>query len=166
MKKGFTLIELLMVLALIGILSGIILASIDKIREKGYDAKMESNFSTLKAQSERYYSKYNTFGINTDDSNNLCTAPRAYGFGSANGPGIFKDLAEDAGVSPANTLTQNETKGEWNRATCHATNDAWAVESPLPDSTEAIPSMYCEDSTGLLIKQKNINLDQYDYSCL
>ena len=35
MKKGFTLIELLVVIAIIGILSSVVLASINKCRQEG-----------------------------------------------------------------------------------------------------------------------------------
>lgn len=165
MKKGFTLLELLIVMALIGIFTVLTLASLDKIREKQFEIKIEANFNTLKAQSERYYSRYNTFGINKEDYNNICTAPKKYGFGSALGPGIFRDLAEDAGVPPDRILTENETSGKWNYATCHATSDAWVLESPLLDSKSSLPHMYCEDSTGVFIQQ-NINISGYTYSCL
>lgn len=162
-QDGFTIMELLIVIALIGIFTVLVLASLDKIREKQFEIKMEANFNTLKAQSERYYSRYNTFGINPQNpSYNICTAPKEYGFGSADGPGIFKTLANDTNAFPK---TENETGGGWNIATCHAENDAWVVESPLQDSTSSLPHMYCEDSTGIFIQQ-NINISGNTYSCL
>jgi len=161
-QDGFTLLELLIVISLIGIFTVLVLASLDKIREKQFEIKMEANFSTLKAQAERYYSRYNTFGINAQNPYNVCTAPKEYGFGGADGPGIFKTLANDANAFPK---TENETGGGWNIATCHASSDAWVVESPLLDSKSSLPHMYCEDSTGTFIQQ-NTNIDRETYSCL
>ncbi len=53
--KGFTLIELLVVIAIIGILSSIVLASLNTARSKGSDAAVKSNLSNIRAQAEIVY---------------------------------------------------------------------------------------------------------------
>jgi type II secretion system protein G len=53
--RGFTLIELLVVIAIIGLLSSVVLASLNTAREKGKMAKRESDFSQLKTALELYY---------------------------------------------------------------------------------------------------------------
>ena len=55
MKKGFTLIELLVVIAIIGILSSVVLASLNSARNKGANAAIKSNLANLRAGAEIYY---------------------------------------------------------------------------------------------------------------
>jgi prepilin-type N-terminal cleavage/methylation domain-containing protein len=55
-KKGFTLIELLVVIAIIGILSAIVLASLNEARVKSANASIMANLSGIRAQAELFYS--------------------------------------------------------------------------------------------------------------
>ena len=54
-NRGFTLIELLVVIAIIGILSSVVLASLNTARAKGADAAVKSNLNNMRAQAELYY---------------------------------------------------------------------------------------------------------------
>lgn len=54
MKKGFTLIELLVVIAIIGILSSVVLASLNTARERGGDAAAKASLNNARAQAELY----------------------------------------------------------------------------------------------------------------
>ena len=76
--RGFTLIELLVVIAIIGILSAVVLASLNTARSKGNDAAVRSNLDTIRVQAELYYdSTSNNYG--TQAWTNPCTAAAATG---------------------------------------------------------------------------------------
>ena len=60
-SKGFTLIELLVVIAIIGILSAVVLASLNTARSKGSDAAIQSNLESIRTQAELEYSNYNQY---------------------------------------------------------------------------------------------------------
>lgn len=57
-KKGFTLLELLVVIAVIGIFSAIVIASLNNIRSKSRDARRKSDFRQIATALEMYYDQY------------------------------------------------------------------------------------------------------------
>ncbi len=72
---GFTLIELLVVIAIIGLLSSIVLASLNPTHAKARDALRKSELGELRNAIELYYSKCGTYIIKQN-----CTGT-AYGSG-------------------------------------------------------------------------------------
>lgn len=60
-KKGFTLIELLVVISIIGLLSSVVLASLNTARAKARDAKARGDFSQLQKALTLYYDKYGKY---------------------------------------------------------------------------------------------------------
>src|ERR1700740_3134933 len=77
-SKGFTLIELLVVIAIIGILSSVVLASLNTARGKGANAAVKSNLANLRAMAEIDYDANN----NSYGSFTFATCPTSAGAGS------------------------------------------------------------------------------------
>ena len=101
-SRGFTLIELLVVIAIIGVLSAVVLASLNTARSKGNDAAIQSNLSTIQTQAEIFYGVGNT----------------------------YTGVCADATVTKAITATES-ANGTGGQVTCTATATAYAVSSTL-----------------------------------
>lgn len=126
--SGFTLIELLVVIAIIGILTSVVLASLNSARDKGGDAAVKSNLSNLRSQAALYYEdNNNTYGPNTGTS---CTTAGS----------VFTDSRVAAQLNAA-----VQASGGGSSATCANSATLWVVSVPLRDKTKA----WCVDSSGI-----------------
>ncbi|HEY0979668.1 MAG TPA: type II secretion system protein, partial [Candidatus Paceibacterota bacterium] len=81
--RGFTLIELLVVIAIIGILSSVVLASLNTARNRGADAAIKSNLANARAEAELYYdSNGNSYNTGTAGANaGVCSTTGANSIG-------------------------------------------------------------------------------------
>jgi prepilin-type N-terminal cleavage/methylation domain-containing protein len=66
-NKGFTLIELLVVIAIIGVLSAIVLSSLNNARQRGNDGRTKSQLSGMRAAAELYYDTNGNYGAAGND---------------------------------------------------------------------------------------------------
>ena len=98
-KKGFTLMELLIVVAIIGILSSIVLASLNAARMKSRDAKRYSDIKQIQTALELYYNENGRYPTTAWISSNAATWQTF--LGSA--------LGMNLPVDPTNTATGQAT---------------------------------------------------------
>lgn len=137
-KKGFTLIELLVVIAIIGILSSVVLASLNSARAKGTDAAIKGNLNSARPQAELFYDSGTTYdAVCTAGTNNINAMVLSAG---------QKLLASQAVGADAQAFVYNASGGT-GAAVCHDTAAGWAAIVSLKSPTTA-SSGWCVDSTG------------------
>lgn len=131
--RGFTLIELLVVIAIIGILSSVVLVSLNSARSKGGDAAVRGNISGIRSQAELWSAdnnnSYNTTG-STISSN--CTTQTS---GSILADATVKNALLEAGRQGGGTVSCVVLAGA----------GGWGVAASM--KTAALGS-FCVDSAG------------------
>ena len=128
--RGFTLIELLVVIAIIGILSSVVLASLNTARNKGADAAIKSNLSAARAEAEIYY-----------DSNGNSYNSGAAGYGAGVCQTTGTNVIGDSVLAAINASGSGESISN----TCYASAAAWAAQVRMKSVTT---EYYCVDATG------------------
>jgi prepilin-type N-terminal cleavage/methylation domain-containing protein len=108
-NKGFTLIELLVVIAIIGILSAVVLASLNTARNKGSDAAVKSQMASARSQAELFYDNAQTYTSVCADTQMIALLNAA----STNGAGnITSDVCNQSSTEYAATAPL-KTGGNW-----------------------------------------------------
>lgn len=132
--RGFTLIELLVVIAIIGILSAVVLASLNSARTKGVDAAVKSNLATIQTQAELYYD---------DNGNAYGTAAKAMGACAQTASTMFSNTTIWSAIQNANSSISTTTTVAVMCQSTAGTNSGYVVYAPLKSG-----GYYCVDSFG------------------
>jgi prepilin-type N-terminal cleavage/methylation domain-containing protein len=134
--KGFTLIELLVVIAIIGILSSIVLASLNTARTKAADVAIKANLRGIRTQAEMLYSTYGVYGVDetpTNFSQGVCVATADT---------LFADPVIKGQITAAG---KNISSAGMANGSCVSSGSTWAVSVPLKSAPS---TAWCVDSSG------------------
>ncbi len=113
--RGFTLIELLVVIAIIGILSSVVLASLNTARNRGADAAVKSNLANARAEAELYYDTQ--------------ASPTYVGVCATTGSNTIGDNIAAAGIAGGGATDCNDAAGAWAASSVLKTSGFWCVDS-------------------------------------
>ncbi|MES3031050.1 MAG: type II secretion system protein [Patescibacteria group bacterium] len=149
-QKGFTLIELLVVIAIIGLLSSVVLASLNSARKKGQDASIKEQLVNFRSQAAIFSSNYPSYDYINGAQNGLGAGsrlkliapnpPRMYP-GSlltlnnfCGDPSMYKFLEKAQSISGTDLICSVGVNGA-----------SYAVFTSLPSDPQKI---FCLDSRG------------------
>jgi prepilin-type N-terminal cleavage/methylation domain-containing protein len=107
-KQAFTLIELLVVISIIGLLSSVVLASLNSARTKGQDSAVKAGMKQMHSQAQTYL-----------DANNLAV----FGTAANCSTGLFNDTR-------FNQIISNIQTNSGSTAVCASLGANWAVSLP------------------------------------
>jgi prepilin-type N-terminal cleavage/methylation domain-containing protein len=135
LKRGFSLIELLIVVAIIGVLSSVVLASVNDARIKAMDVVVKGSLKTIQTQAQIFYGD-----TNPNTYHDLCSDPTVLA--------AFNKAIVNAGEGVGYPVWGGPHPGICNDTFQFGYN-GYVVYVSLKSLPQSYPSSYwCVDSTG------------------
>lgn len=139
-SRGFTLIELLVVVAIIGILSSIVLASLNSARKKGRDARRVADIKQLQLALELYYDANTATGYPTTlaplaSGGFISVVPNdplgatAYSYAALGSGDVCTSYHIGASLETTNTATDGDADAAADTGICGTTADFNGVDT-------------------------------------
>jgi len=151
-QRGFTLIELLIVIAIIGVLSSVVLASLNSARTKAKDASVMSTMHSMMSQAAIYY----------DGTGNLSYGPSNRTRVTAQG--MCTTTADVSGVTMFNATTTDGLRAMIDSIISQGASIT-GIASSTPTSAYSVTyaisaslstgEYFCVDSTGYSMKKSS-----------
>jgi prepilin-type N-terminal cleavage/methylation domain-containing protein len=155
---GFTLIELLIVIAIIGILSSVVLASLNTARGKASDAAIQSNLSGMRSQAEIFMDEHGyVYAAGAGIASGACPD-------NASATGVNRSLFGDENIKNAIASAVAQAGGiddvannVYTYSYCSATASSWAIAVRLKTADDPEPAVdpiqtgvdvWCVDNTS------------------
>ena len=130
-SAGFTLIELLVVIAIIGILSSVVLVSLQSTRSKAKDSSAMISMSSISAAAELYYSNNSDYGTESVTSSSSTNGTLITGGGICGYDEVTKLMIAVSKQVPGTVTCKVGTGGQ-----------SYTVDTPLNTGN------FCVDSNG------------------
>ena len=139
---GFTLIELLVVIAIIGVLSAVVLGSLNSARNRSADSSIQATIVQVRAQSEIFYDTHKNYGaVANDGSGNPIQCDTALT--------VVGSLFNDSTVSRQINEEQVVSGAPWTEMMCVSVGvgnaEDWALSIPFKSSASR---HWCIDNKG------------------